>query len=571
MQLSLVQKVAIGNIGQVIGIVALLAAFWGTSNSLQDISDTFTSASERTSAHIGSMASDIETLLNRLEKQATQKSNIAEMQETLASINVRLHDIQKDFQNDQDADTEAVKSLIDGATGTGLATMIGRVIWQVIVLSYFLFLAKVMLERPLNRITESAVRLADDELDVEIPETKRGDEIGKMARAVEVFKTNALETKRLREGREKEQQQAQETIKRNMLEMADSLDSEVQTTVNAIIDKSEGANSMAENMMRSVEGVNNDTAEVSSTASEASTNVDIATAATNELSHSLSEISEQVENASRIASGAVEDASQASSMVQELQVSASKIGDVVALITDIAEQTNLLALNATIEAARAGDAGKGFAVVASEVKNLANQTAKATEEIDAQIRGIQGSTQETVRAIENVNKTVNEINETAQSISTSVSEQNRATKDISSNVTSAASATQLMTDKVTGIASATEQSGQMSREVQNTIEGITNDIRELQDRLTNILRESAAGNRRSEPRQTVKKTTRAQINGQWHDCTLNDVSEGGAEITRIDGLSQGDTLTVEIPERGPLQAVAKRITPKSIGMQFEAA
>jgi methyl-accepting chemotaxis protein len=190
----------------------------------------------------------------------------------------------------------------------------------------------------------------------------------------------------------------------------------------------------------------------------------VATAA-EELSSSISEISRQMATSTEITSVAVSESDRANEMVKGLAEAADRIGEVVALITDIAEQTNLLALNATIEAARAGDAGKGFAVVASEVKNLANQTAKATEEIGAQIAGIQSATKGSVDAIDRITGTIQKINEISATVAAAVEEQNAATQEIARNVEQAATGTQEVTANISGVTQAVSETGQVSSQV----------------------------------------------------------------------------------------------------------
>ncbi|MBL8642663.1 MAG: methyl-accepting chemotaxis protein, partial [Rhodospirillaceae bacterium] len=204
---------------------------------------------------------------------------------------------------------------------------------------------------------------------------------------------------------------------------------------------------------------------VAAASEQASTNVQTVAAATEELSSSIQEISRQVAESTRVVSQAVQEATKTKDLVRGLDEAAGRIGRVVALITDIAEQTNLLALNATIEAARAGEAGKGFAVVASEVKNLATQTAKATEEIGGQIEGIQNATKSSVDAIERIFDTIEKVNGISTTIASAVEEQGAATKEIARNVEQAASGTKEVSTNIVGVTQAAGETGQVSTQV----------------------------------------------------------------------------------------------------------
>lgn len=215
-------------------------------------------------------------------------------------------------------------------------------------------------------------------------------------------------------------------------------------------------------------------------AEEASVNVQTVAAAAEELSCSIEEINRQVGESSKIASDAVSKADANIATIKGLEEASNRIGEVVGLISDIAEQTNLLALNATIEAARAGEAGKGFAVVASEVKNLANQTAKATEEISGQVDEMQSVTKTAVVAIEAIGKTIESMNEISVSISTAIDEQGTATQEISRNVQEASAGTAEVTSNMQGVSEASTQTGNSSQQVLEASEGLArqaNDMR----------------------------------------------------------------------------------------------
>lgn len=231
---------------------------------------------------------------------------------------------------------------------------------------------------------------------------------------------------------------------------------------------------------------------VTASAEEASSNVQAVAAAAEELSSSVAEISRQVEQSSSIASTAVAEAQRTNTIVNSLAQGASKIGDIVELINAIASQTNLLALNATIEAARAGDAGKGFAVVAAEVKNLANQTAKATDEIGKQIGAIQSATGEAVIAIQGIGKVIGEISETSVAIAAGVDSQGQATRDIARNIQEIAIGTRDVTVNITGVSQGASETGEAALQVLDAAEGLSRQATQLSDDVKNFIRQAKA-------------------------------------------------------------------------------
>ena len=216
-------------------------------------------------------------------------------------------------------------------------------------------------------------------------------------------------------------------------------------------------------------------------------------AAAEELASSIQEISRQVTDSTRIAGEAVSEVEQTSAKIQGLSDAALRIGEVVTLITDIAEQTNLLALNATIEAARAGEAGKGFAVVASEVKNLASQTARATQEISQQITGIQSATRDSVTAISSINRTIGRMNEITASVAAAVEEQGAATAEIARNVEQAASGTQDVSTNIQGVTAAAGETSLASRQIQDAARNLSAQSERLQAEVGRFLAEVRAG------------------------------------------------------------------------------
>ena len=265
-----------------------------------------------------------------------------------------------------------------------------------------------------------------------------------------------------------EQERLQEQNRQAMVDLAEELASSVGSATATVSDSIVGLTELAQSMAATAEETSQQSATVASASEEASANVQTVASAAEELSSSISEISRQVGQSSEISSNAVRQAEETNEKVQGLAEAANKIGEVVALITDIADQTNLLALNATIEAARAGDAGKGFAVVASEVKNLANQTGKATDEIGNQIAEIQAATSEAVTAIEAIGKTISEVDEIASTIASAVEQQGAATQEIARNVEQAAAGTQEVSSNIDGVNQAASDTGTAATKIQTS-------------------------------------------------------------------------------------------------------
>lgn len=307
--------------------------------------------------------------------------------------------------------------------------------------------------RPIKALTANMRALAAGDTELEVEGSERGDEIGDMAGAMEVFVANERERRDL-ESKESERSAQDAERAQDIQHHSTQFQAQMHELLGTIGGSVKGLQEAANNLNSGAQRTTTQSEAVAGAASEASANVETVASAAEELSASVAEISRQVSNSSEIVSQAASQADSTNERIQGLSKAASRIGEVVNLIQDIAEQTNLLALNATIEAARAGEMGKGFAVVASEVKTLANQTARATEEISGQISAIQQETQQAVDAISEITGTVGKINEITSSISAAVEEQGAATNEIARNVQEAARGTQGVSNNIAGVSEA---------------------------------------------------------------------------------------------------------------------
>jgi methyl-accepting chemotaxis protein len=365
--------------------------------------------------------------------------------DALRDDNVKLTDLVRrnmDENSDQlTADSIFSRNLVLSLSGIGLLVFGGLAF----------YIARFTIAGPIGRLTDAMTTVAGGNLTVAVPGLGRGDEIGKLAAALETFKANGIRARELEEEAKQAAKRAEEERRRAMLQMADNFESSVMGVVSLVASAATELNANAQSLASGAEQARSQTGIVSAATEQTSANVQTVAASAEEMTSSIGEITRQVGTSASIARSAAERAQGANKTIQELAAEADAIGAVVKLIAEIASQTNLLALNATIEAARAGDAGKGFAVVASEVKSLASQTAKATEDISARINGIQQATGNAVAATMEITRTIGEINQIATAIAAAVEEQDAATREIARNVQQAAVGTQEIANNITGV------------------------------------------------------------------------------------------------------------------------
>jgi len=341
--------------------------------------------------------------------------------------------------------------------------------------------------RPISGIVGAMRQLAKGNSTIFVPGGERSDEIGAIAGAVQVFKDTIIEAERLRAEQMEVEKRGQAKRKADMHRLAGEFEREVGNIVDTVSSASNELETAAVTLTRTAETTQSLSTTVAASSEEASANVKSVASAAEEFSGSVAEIGRQVLESRRIAAEAVKQAETTNARMTELSQSATRIGDVVKLITSVADQTNLLALNATIEAARAGSAGKGFAVVAQEVKLLAAQTSKATDEISAQIAAMQMATEGSVAAIKEIGDTINRISEIATTIASAVEEQDAATQEISRNVQQAAAGTMQVASHITDVSCSANKTGSASSQVLVSAQSLSKESNHLKQEVKRFL------------------------------------------------------------------------------------
>ena len=375
---------------------------------------------------------------------------------------------------------------------TWMITWVG--IGALVVVCGLLFWILKSATRPIEALTVVMAKLSSGVLEVEIPALDRADEVGRMARAVEVFKRNAIEVERLNSDQAAMKIQSE----RDRVELLDGMASQFESTVSSVlINVIQACGNMgkrAETMAGKMSDAEASTQKVMQATNTTSDNVQTVAAAAEELSASIGEISNRVNDSATIAVDTSNAAEKTSGTIAELSEQAQKIGSIISLIHDIASQTDLLALNATIEAARAGEAGKGFAVVASEVKSLATQTARATDEISENVQAIQAATARAVVEIRTIADVASRSREIATGIAGAIEQQSAATREISASVSRAASGTQIAAENITTVNENISDASGATRDLLSASHELSNEFRTLENQVQGFVA-TVRGNR----------------------------------------------------------------------------
>jgi methyl-accepting chemotaxis protein len=384
--------------------------------------------------------------------------------------------------------TEATKS----AAMTSLLSYLAAILFALVIAAGVALIVVRRVTGPLRSMSVIMQRLVQGDTDVRVPDAKRDDEVGAIVNSIQAFRSSLIETASLKSEQETLKAKTDLARRQEVRELADRFDSGVGRIVEEVASASDGLRSAAEAMTISCGETARQSAAVATASAQANGSVQTVAAATEELGASINEISQHVDRISSMIADAVDQAGQSNDQVQGLTAAAQKIGDVVRIIADIAGQTNLLALNATIEAARAGDAGRGFAVVASEVKALADQTAKATDEIAGQVKSIQEATQSSAQSIQGIAGKISQVSETAGIIASAVQQQGEATREIARNAQSASNGAQEVSSSIGSIDGYSRKTGTEASGVLDAANQLSHNGTLLRQQVEAFLREVRA-------------------------------------------------------------------------------
>jgi methyl-accepting chemotaxis protein len=433
-------------------------------------------------AKLADLAGQYEAAFLEMAKlQLTINEKLSGMSEAYAAAEPILEEVRESAS----ARRTAAGAEMDRIEAQARYTMFGAVIVIALVMLVLAWVIGRGISRPVKQLANAMTRLTAGDKSVEVP-VVGSDEVAEMAGAFGVFKASMIKAEELA-AKEMEAQRQRAERARQIELLTGKFDQDVTVVLKAVSAATTEMQATATAMTATAEETARQATAVANASEEASTNVATVSVATEELTSSIQEISRQVQQSAQVASRAVADADRTNVQVKGLAEAAQKIGEVIGLINDIAAQTNLLALNATIEAARAGEAGKGFAVVASEVKSLANQTAKATEEIGGQIGGIQQATGEAVSAIQSIATTIREINDIATAIASAVEEQGAATQEISRNVQQASAGTQEVSSNIGGVSEAAAATGAAAEQVKSAADELSQQSETLRGKVETFL------------------------------------------------------------------------------------
>ena len=475
-----------------------------------------------------------------------------------------IRDVAAEIQRSPDKHTQLVSAIdtlsliLRGASG----------LYALLLLSlagFFLWFTRIRLERPLTAIESAMVSLAGGDSSVEVPFRTQRDEIGAMARALEVFKQHMVELQGV--ASIKAEKEGDLSKKRELLSLADALEGEVEGTIKQVMAQAEAMTKSTIDVGQAIRRMEGLYATLNVASEETQINVNAVASATDELASASQEIASQMSRTISITREAVAKADEADATMRELSTVSTRIGEVLQIINDIAGQTNLLALNATIEAARAGEAGKGFAVVANEVKTLANQTAKAVDTIAEQVAGIRVATENGVKAIDAVGKTIDEVNSVATAVAAAVEEQEASTREISNNAQNAARQAHRVSQDAASISSEVANVDSLAGGVEKGATEVAKHLNTMERRLSGILLHTIGTSKQGVGHAGKSLPGSVHQGKGQQSCRFEDME---VETARLLGATvvSGDQLELMLDGFGSLKAKVREVGTNGARIDF---
>ena len=451
--------------------------------------------------------------------------------------------IDRILEAQQEASGE-VQALLDGiaeAARADLTVSLSLLLAVVLIAALAAWVITVQVNRPLHGMTKTMTVMAEGRFDMDVPGAKRNDEIGEMARAVLIFRQHGIENERLRAEQERLREASENAKRAALAYMADSVEREMRVAVEQVAAQTRTMDDSAQSMSDSAGLVSVNAQSVAAAAEQGLASARSAAAAVEEMSASIRSIADQIGHASDVTRRAVGAGRETQATIETLSAEVARIGDVAKLISGIASQTNLLALNATIEAARAGEAGKGFAVVATEVKNLANQTAAATEEIATQIAAVQASTGNAVQAVRGIGATLDEVDSIAGEVAAVMSQQDATTGEILNAVVETSKAAHEVSERIARVSTEAAMNGENADGVRGVAAELAKGVASLSGTLIRAVRTATQEvDRRLWPRYAVDRPCRFDTaEGSVTTLRLLDLSQRGARIATAPPLAAG--------------------------------
>lgn len=461
-----------------------------------------------------------------------------ELGEAMAAISTRIN---ADFAANR---AGASSASADAETQTAAAAAGGLV-----VLLGLFWMLSLALGRPIQAINAVMQDFARADFDHAVPGLARKDEIGAMARAVDVFRINGIEVDRLRREEQRAREAQDQAVAESLRRMADTVEQATRHAIGRTDQVGRSLKATSEEMDSVAGRVGDNANSVAAASHQALNNVESVASATEQLTASIREITSRAAQSQSIAGEAVAIATEAESTMRTLTAAAENIGRVAQIIGAIAKQTNLLALNANIEAARAGAAGRGFQIVAQEVKVLATQTGSATKDIAGQIDAVQNATASAVDAIGRITAIIGRMNGISTSIATAMEEQGAATSEIARSIQQTANGAREVSERITGVSTEADHSRRIATEVSNAADTMMGELTALGHELVRSVRTATEhADRRRHPRSVLKTPSRVSLRGRQYACRLVDLSPQGA---RLDGLEMAvapeQTLALALP------------------------